>query len=92
MRRSVWFISGPSWASWSCESSSGRRPRCGSAWAPVPLDSELCPEEPLALDVLAGPALEQSRIAFADGPPNAAVCLEPDVERIRAVAAAVVGD
>jgi inosine-uridine nucleoside N-ribohydrolase len=54
-------------------------------------DPDLCPEVPLALDVLVDPGQEQGRTAISEGAPNAGVCLEPDADRMRALARAVFG-
>jgi pyrimidine-specific ribonucleoside hydrolase len=54
-------------------------------------DSALCPEVPLSVDVLVAPGPDQGRTVIADRPSNAAVCLEPDAEQMRALAAAVLG-
>lgn len=55
-------------------------------------DPGLCPEVRLALDIIVDPGPEQGRTAVAEGPPIAAVCLEPDAEGMRALAAAVFGN
>jgi purine nucleosidase/pyrimidine-specific ribonucleoside hydrolase len=54
-------------------------------------DPGLCPEVPLALDVLVAPGPEQGRTAVVDGDPNVTVCLEPDPEGVRGLAASVLG-
>ena len=54
-------------------------------------DARLCPEVPLRLDVLTAPGPEQGRTVVVDGPANAVVCLEPDVEQIKARAAEILG-
>lgn len=47
-------------------------------------DDRLCPSIPLALDVLVEPGPEQGRTVVVEGPPNAQVCLEPDIDQIKA--------
>jgi purine nucleosidase/pyrimidine-specific ribonucleoside hydrolase len=54
-------------------------------------DSRLCPEIPLALDVLVDPGPEQGQTIVTDEPANASVCLNPDPEQIKARVAAILG-
>jgi purine nucleosidase/pyrimidine-specific ribonucleoside hydrolase len=54
-------------------------------------DPDLCPEAWLALEVVTEPGPEQGRTAVTGGPPNAAVCLNPDADQIRARAASILG-
>ena len=54
-------------------------------------DARLCPEVPLGLDVETAPGPDQGRTVVVDGPANAGVCLEPDVEQIKARAAEILG-
>jgi inosine-uridine nucleoside N-ribohydrolase len=52
----------------------------------------LCPEIPLAVDVVTTPGREQGRtLVLEDQTPNAAACLEPDPEQIKALAASILG-
>lgn len=54
-------------------------------------DPALCPEVSLAVDILVAPGPEQGRTAVTDQSPNTAVCLHPDAEQIKALAAAILG-
>ena len=54
-------------------------------------DPTLCPLVPLSVDVVLAPGPEQGRTAVTDGPSNTAVCLAPDGEAVKAVAAGVLG-
>jgi inosine-uridine nucleoside N-ribohydrolase len=51
----------------------------------------LCPETPLSVDIIVAPGPEQGRTVTADQPPNAAVCLDPDIVQIKALAAYILG-
>jgi inosine-uridine nucleoside N-ribohydrolase len=51
----------------------------------------LCPEVLLSVDINVAPGPEQGQTVITDQPPNAAVCLEPDGEQIKALAAQVLG-
>jgi len=51
----------------------------------------LCPEVSLALDILVAPGPDQGRTVITNQPPNAAVCLDPDPEQIKALATAILG-
>lgn len=54
-------------------------------------DARLCPEVLLGLDVEIAPGPEQGRTVIVNGPANAIVCLEPDVEQIKARVARILG-
>lgn len=54
-------------------------------------DPALCPEVSLSLDVLVAPGPDQGQTVVTDQPPNVTVCLGPDPEQMRALAAAVLG-
>jgi len=54
-------------------------------------DSALCPEVPLAVDILVEPGPNQGRTVVTDQPQNATVCLNPDAEQMRGLAAGVLG-
>jgi inosine-uridine nucleoside N-ribohydrolase len=54
-------------------------------------DPALCPEEMLAVDVLVEPGPSQGRTVVTDQPQNAVVCLNPDGEQMRGLAAGVLG-
>lgn len=58
------------------------------AAADVP-DSQHCPTELLAIDVILSAGPEQGRTIVTDGTPNIAVCLQPDVQAIKAQLVAV---
>jgi inosine-uridine nucleoside N-ribohydrolase len=51
----------------------------------------LCPQVPIALDVLTAHGTEQGQTVITDQTPNVFVCLDPDPEQIKAIAAAVLG-
>ncbi len=52
----------------------------------------LCPEASLAVDIITTPGSEQGRTAVVQETPNVGVCLEPDAEQIKALAAYIIGD
>jgi inosine-uridine nucleoside N-ribohydrolase len=52
-------------------------------------DPALCLEVPLSVEILVEPGPEQGRTAITDNPPNASVCLDPDIEQIKAMASFV---
>jgi pyrimidine-specific ribonucleoside hydrolase len=52
-------------------------------------DSRLCPEIPLALDIVIDPGTEQGRTVVEDGSPNTLVCLTPDAAQLKARVAAM---
>lgn len=54
-------------------------------------DPGLCPEVPLSLDINVAPGPEQGRTVITDQLPNVVVCLDPDTEQIKALAAGVLG-
>ena len=54
-------------------------------------DPALCPEVSLSLDVLVAPGPDQGRTVIVDQAPNAIVCLAPDTDQIKALAAGVLG-
>jgi purine nucleosidase/pyrimidine-specific ribonucleoside hydrolase len=54
-------------------------------------DPALCPEVSLVVDIIVAPGPEQGRMMITDQTPNVAVCLDPDTEQIKALAAAVLG-
>jgi pyrimidine-specific ribonucleoside hydrolase len=54
-------------------------------------DPALCSEVPLAVDVLISSGPEEGRTVITDQAANTAVCLTPDAEQIRALAATVLG-
>jgi pyrimidine-specific ribonucleoside hydrolase len=54
-------------------------------------DSALCPEAPLALEVLVAPGPNQGQTVIAEKTNNASVCLHPDPDQMRALAAGVLG-
>ncbi len=51
----------------------------------------VCPEVPISLQVNATPGAEQGRTVKTDGEPNASVCLNPDPDQVKALAASVLG-
>jgi inosine-uridine nucleoside N-ribohydrolase len=54
-------------------------------------DPTLCPLVPLSVEVVTAAGPEQGRTAVTDGSPNTAVCLAPDGEGVKALAAEVLG-
>jgi pyrimidine-specific ribonucleoside hydrolase len=54
-------------------------------------DPGLCTETPLALVVNTAPGPKQGQTAVTSGTPNVLVCLEPDIEKMKAQAAALFG-
>ena len=57
--------------------------------AVVMTDSRLCPEVPIALNVIVEAGPEQGRTVVSDEPVNANVCLKPSAEQIKALAASI---
>ncbi len=49
-------------------------------------DPALCPEVPLAVDILVAPGPDQGRTVITDQTPNVSVCLDPDPGQIQALA------
>jgi pyrimidine-specific ribonucleoside hydrolase len=54
-------------------------------------DPALCPEVSLAVDILVAPGPDQGRTVVTDQTPNMSVCLDPDPDQIKALAAAILG-
>jgi inosine-uridine nucleoside N-ribohydrolase len=52
-------------------------------------DPALCPQVPLAVDILVTPGPNQGRTVITDQTPNVFVCLDPDPDQIKAHAAAI---
>jgi pyrimidine-specific ribonucleoside hydrolase len=52
--------------------------------AVIATDDHLCPAVPLALSVQVEPGPEQGQTVVVEGPPNAQVCLKPDIDQIKA--------
>jgi pyrimidine-specific ribonucleoside hydrolase len=52
-------------------------------------DPAVCPEVPLAVDILVAPGPDQGRTVLTDQNPNVFVCLDPDPDQIKALAAAI---
>jgi purine nucleosidase/pyrimidine-specific ribonucleoside hydrolase len=52
-------------------------------------DVSLCPESPLAVDILVASGPEQGKIVHGEGAANITACLSPDAEQMRALAAGV---
>lgn len=52
-------------------------------------DPAVCPEVPLAVDILVAPGPDQGRTVITDQNPNVFVCLDPDPDQIKALAAAI---
>lgn len=50
---------------------------------------KICPEAALALDVITAPGPEQGRTMVKEGAPNMGVCLEPDQQQVKLLAAYV---
>jgi purine nucleosidase/pyrimidine-specific ribonucleoside hydrolase len=57
-----------------------------AVWA---TDPKVCPEVPRSVDVVVAAGPDQGRTVITDRSPNAAVCLGPDRDQLRALAAAV---
>ena len=54
-------------------------------------DARLCAETPLHIDVLVAPGPDQGRTVVTDRAPNAAVCLDPDPDQMKARAREIFG-
>ena len=54
-------------------------------------DPALCPEVPLAVDIIVTPGPDQGRTVITDQTPNVSVCLDPDPGQIKALAGAILG-
>jgi purine nucleosidase/pyrimidine-specific ribonucleoside hydrolase len=52
-------------------------------------DPALCPQVSLAVDILVTPGPDQGRTVITDQTPNVFVCLDPDPDQIKALAAAI---
>ena len=51
----------------------------------------LCPEVSLSVEILVAPGPEQGRTKISNQPVNTTVCLEPDKEQMKALAASILG-
>lgn len=51
----------------------------------------LCPEVSLSVEILVAPGPEQGRTKISNQPANTTVCLEPDKEQMKALAASILG-
>jgi inosine-uridine nucleoside N-ribohydrolase len=49
----------------------------------------ICPEVPLAINIVTDPGLEQGRTVITQDTPNVSVCLNPDKEQVKALAASI---
>jgi pyrimidine-specific ribonucleoside hydrolase len=54
-------------------------------------DPGLCPAMPLAVDISVAPGPDQGQTVITDLSPNAIVCLDPEADQFRALAATVLG-
>jgi purine nucleosidase/pyrimidine-specific ribonucleoside hydrolase len=54
-------------------------------------DPALCPEVSVAVDIIVAQGPDQGRTVITDQSPNATVCLDPDPEGMKALAAAILG-
>jgi pyrimidine-specific ribonucleoside hydrolase len=54
-------------------------------------NSSVCPEVPLAVSIVTNPGPEQGRTAVTQGSPNVSVCLDPDIDQVKALAASILG-
>jgi len=54
-------------------------------------DPRLCPEVPLALDVVVDAGSEQGRIVVGEGAANTMVCLHPDTAQIKLSVSGILG-
>ena len=52
----------------------------------------VCPEIPLAIDIVTSPGPEQGRTVVTQGEPNILVCFEPDSGQVKSIAASMFGD
>jgi inosine-uridine nucleoside N-ribohydrolase len=52
----------------------------------------VCPEIPLAIDIVTSPGPEQGRTVVTQGEPNILVCFEPDSGQVKSIAASILGD
>jgi pyrimidine-specific ribonucleoside hydrolase len=54
-------------------------------------DPALCPAITRSIDVLTAPGPDQGRTVVTDQPHNTTICLDPDPEQVKALAAAILG-
>jgi inosine-uridine nucleoside N-ribohydrolase len=54
-------------------------------------NTAICPETPLAVDIVIAPGPEQGRMLVTDDTENVDVCLDPDPEQVKALAASILG-
>ena len=51
----------------------------------------VCPEVPLALDIITSPGPEQGRTVLKQEVPNVSVCLDPDIGQVKSITAYILG-
>jgi pyrimidine-specific ribonucleoside hydrolase len=54
-------------------------------------DARLCPETALSVGILTAPGADQGQMLVTEGKPNAVICLAPNAEQMRAIAAETLG-
>ena len=51
----------------------------------------VCPEVPLAINIVTSPGPEQGRTVVTQGEPNVSVCLDPDTGQIKSLSTSILG-
>jgi purine nucleosidase/pyrimidine-specific ribonucleoside hydrolase len=52
----------------------------------------ICPEIPLAINIVTSPGPEQGRTEVTQGEPNVLVCLDPDIGQVKSLSAYILGN
>jgi pyrimidine-specific ribonucleoside hydrolase len=54
-------------------------------------NQSVCPEVSLGIDIITSPGPEQGRTIVTQDAPNVSVCLNPDIEQVKSLAASILG-
>jgi inosine-uridine nucleoside N-ribohydrolase len=54
-------------------------------------NQSVCPEVSLGIDIDSSPGPEQGRTSITQGAPNVSVCLDPDIDQVKSLAASILG-
>jgi pyrimidine-specific ribonucleoside hydrolase len=54
-------------------------------------NQSVCPEVSLGIDIVTSPEPEQGRTIVTEGAPHVSVCLKPDIEQVKSLAASILG-
>jgi inosine-uridine nucleoside N-ribohydrolase len=54
-------------------------------------NQSVCPEVSLGIDIITSPGPEQGRTIVTQDAPNVSVCLNPNIEQVKSLAASILG-